>query len=71
MVRYRIKVNDHWVTAVYGPGNGIGLTEKQEDASTWVTYERAVEAAKVVAKHTNSPVAVYNIDEPNYPKSWK
>jgi hypothetical protein len=71
MTRYVVMAGDRWVTAVYGPGNGIGFTATKEDASSWVTYERAVEAARVVADRTNSFVAVHSIEEPNYPKSWK
>jgi len=71
MTRYMVLADDCWVTAVYGPGDGIGFTTKKEDASTWVTYERAVEAAKLVAARTNGPVAVHSVEEPNYPKSWK
>jgi hypothetical protein len=71
MTRYVVMVGDRWVTAVYGPGNGIGYTRTKEDASSWVTYERAVEAARVVAQCADCPVAVHSIEEPNYPKSWK
>ena len=68
MTRYVVMVEDRWVTAVYGPGKGIGLTGAKEDASSWVTYERAVAAARVVAECTNSPVAVHSVDEPTYPR---
>jgi hypothetical protein len=71
MTRYVVMVEDRWVTAVYGPGKGIGLTASKEDASSWVTYERAVAAARVVTQCTNSPAAVHSIDEPTYPRSWK
>lgn len=71
MTRYIVMADDRWVTAVYGPGNGIGFTANKEDASSWVTYERAVAAARVVAQCTNSHVAVHSVEEPNYPKSWK
>lgn len=71
MTRYIVMADDRWVTAVYGPGNGICFTANKEDASSWVTYERAVAAARVVAQCTNSHVAVHSVEEPNYPKSWK
>ena len=71
MTRYVVMAGDRWITAVYGPGNGIGYTMSKEDAASWVTYERAVAAAKVVAQCTDSIVAVHSIEEPNYPKSWK
>ena len=71
MTRYVVMVEDRWVTAVYGPGKGIGLTQSKEDASSWVTYERAVAAARAVAECINSNVAVHSVDEPAYPRSWK
>lgn len=71
MTRYVVMVEDRWVTAIYDSGKGIGFTRSKEDASSWVTYERAVAAARVVAECTNSPVAVHSVDEPAYPRSWK
>ena len=71
MTRYVVMVDNRWVTAIYGPGNGIGLTAAQDDASSWVTYERAVAAARAVAQCTNSHVAIHSVEEPSYPKSWK
>ena len=71
MTRYVVMAGDRWVTAIYSPGNGIGYTTSKEDASSWVTYERAVAAAKVVAEWTDSIVAVHSIEEPAYPRSWK
>lgn len=60
---------DYYVTAVYAPqGNGIGLTARKEDAGSWVTYERAVEAARVVAESIGATVFVHSVDEPAYPK---
>lgn len=70
MTRYVVMAGDRWVTALYGPGNGIGYTASKEDASSWVTYEKAVAAAKVVALWTDSLVAVHSIEEPAYPRSW-
>ena len=71
MTRYVVMVEGRWVTAVYDAGKGIGFTRSKEDASSWVTYERAVAAARVVAECTNSNVAVHSVDEPAYFKSWK
>jgi len=71
MTRYVVMVEDRWVTAVYGPGKGISFTQSKEDASSWVTYERAVAAARAVAECTNRPVAVHSVDDPAYPRSWK
>jgi hypothetical protein len=71
MTRYVVMAGDRWVTAVYGPGDGIGFTATKEDASSWVTYERAVAAARVVANCIDDLVAVHSVEEPNYPRSWK
>jgi hypothetical protein len=71
MTRYVVMVEDRWVTAVYGPGKGISFTATKEDASSWVTYERAVAAARVVSECCNTHAAVHSIDEPAYPQSWK
>jgi len=70
MTRFVVMVDDQWVTAVYESGSGIGLTGTKEDASSWVTYEKAVAAARVVAERTNSLVAVHSVEEPAYPRSW-
>ena len=70
MTRYVVMAGDRWVTAVYGPGTGIGLTANKDDASSWATYERAVAAAKAVMDCTNSPVFVHSVEEPAYPRSW-
>jgi|GEM_PF-2990569 len=60
-----------YVTATYEQtGDGIGLTSNQEDAGSWVTYERAVEAARIVAKCLGGFVSVHSVTEPNYPRSW-
>jgi len=71
MTRYVVMVEDRWVTAVYGPGKGIGFTRSKEDASSWVTYERAIAAARTVAQSFNCDAAVHSVDEPSYPRSWK
>lgn len=71
MTRYVVMVEDRWVTAVYGPGKGISFTKSKEDASSWVTYERAVAAARVVAECVDSHVAIHSVEEPPYFKSWK
>jgi hypothetical protein len=71
MTRYMIQVGDKYVSAVYGPGSGIAITAIKEDASSWVTYERAVAAARVVRDSINDDVAVCSVEEPDYPKSWR
>ena len=71
MTRYMIQVGDKYVSAVYGLGNGIAITAIKEDASSWVTYERAVAAARVVRDSIDDDVAICSVEEPNYPKSWR
>jgi len=58
---------DRYVTALYvSHGNGIGLTPRKEDAGSWVTYERAVEAARVVAQSLGTTVCIHSVNEPSY-----
>ena len=71
MTRYLVVADGQYVTALYGPrGSGIGLTVEKDDAGTWVTYERAVEAARVVAQCLGGVVTVHSVDEQDYPRSW-
>ena len=71
MNRYVVVVDGRYVTSLHGPSRvGIGLTDTKDDAGSWVTHERAVEAAKVVAKCLGGFVAVHGVDEPDYPRSW-
>lgn len=70
MTRYVVMAGGRWVTAVYGPGKGVGWTDTKEDASSWVTYERAVAAAKAVMQTTEDPVFVHSVQEPVFPRSW-
>lgn len=66
MTRYAVMAGDRWVTAIYGPGKGVGVTRTREDASSWPTYEQALAAAQTVAQCTHSFVAVHSVDEPAY-----
>ena len=71
MTRYLVVANVQYVTALYGSkGLDVGLTIEKDDAGTWVTYERAVEAARLVAQSIGGFVAVHGVDEPDYPRSW-
>jgi hypothetical protein len=68
MTRYLVVADGQYVTALYGSkGSGIGLTVEKDDAGTWVTYERAVEAARLVAESLGGFVTVHGVDEPDYP----
>lgn len=71
MTRFIVRTDNLYVTAVYDrSSNGIGLTPNKEDAGSWVTYERAVEAARIVAASLGTFASVHSVTEPNYPKSW-
>lgn len=71
MARFVVMAGKHYVTAVYSSeGNGIGLTPDREAACGWVTYERAVEAARIVAKCLGGFVSVHSVAESHQPKSW-
>lgn len=71
MTRFVVMADGKYVTALYGPkGSGIGFTVDKNDAGSWVTYERAVEAARVVAECCGGFVAIHSVVEPDYPRSW-
>ncbi len=72
MTRYVIKVGPQcWITAVYDDhSNGIGFTYTQEDAGSWVTIDKAVEAARVVSNALRCSAFVTAIEEPDRPSSW-
>lgn len=72
MTRYVIKVGPEcWVTAVYdNHSNGIGFTYKIEDAGSWVTIDKAAQAARVVSDRLRCSAFVTAVDEPDRPSSW-
>ena len=71
MTRYLVVADGQYVTGLYGSnGVKVGLTAEKDDAGTWVTYERAVEAARLVAESIGGFVAVHGVDQPDYPRSW-
>lgn len=70
MTRYIIVCGDAYVAAAQPETHRVSLTQSKEDAGSWVTYERAVEAARAVARWNGAPVAIHATEEPNYPKSW-
>lgn len=71
MTRYVVKVGEQFVTAVHSETEWIGFTHDPDDAGSWVTYERAVAAAKVVASQFDETVCVHRVEEPKYPLSWR
>jgi hypothetical protein len=71
MTRFLVVADGQYVTALYSPtGSGIGLTTDKDHAGSWVTYERAVAAARLVAQSLGGFVTVHSVDEPDYPRSW-
>ena len=70
MTRYIIVCDDKYVAACQPNTRLISLTYSKHDAGSWVTYERAVEAARAVADWNGAPVAIHAIEEPDYPQSW-
>jgi hypothetical protein len=70
VTRYIIACDDKYVAACQPNTRIISLTYSKDDAGSWLTYERAVEAARVVADWNGAPVAIHVVEEPNYPKSW-
>lgn len=71
MTRYVVVADGRWVTALYAEGGTIGFTDNREDASSWVTYERAVKAAKTVMERVGQPAFIHIVEEPVYPRSWR
>lgn len=71
MTRFVIQVGNEFVTAVYSENEWIAFTRNPDDAGSWVTYERAVAAAKIVAQHHGGDVKIRSVEEPNYPRSWR
>lgn len=70
VTRYVVMTGGRWVTTLCGPGSGVGFTRTKEDASSWVTYECAVAAAKVIMGKVDTPVFVHSVEEPAFPRSW-
>lgn len=71
MTRFVIQVGNEFVTAVYSKNEWIAFTRNPDDAGSWVTYERVVEAAKIVARYHGGDVKIRSIEEPSYPRSWR
>lgn len=70
MTRYIIVCGDRYVSAYQPDTQIISLTGAKEDAGSWLTHERVVEAARAVAEWYGAPVAIHTVEEPVYPKSW-
>jgi hypothetical protein len=70
MTRYRILCGAQYVAAVQPDTRKILLTSEEEDAGSWVTYERTIKAARFVQDTTGNAVVIQSVQEPEYPKSW-
>jgi hypothetical protein len=66
MPRFVVMLDGRWVTTPGGPSEKVGLTARREDASSWATYETALEAAKKVAARTSGLAVVHTVEEPAY-----
>lgn len=73
MTRYIISiVNKGWLMAAYdSTSSGITLTGTQDDACSWVTYERAEAAALQIRHIFSDEIRIEAVDEPSYPRSWE
>jgi len=48
-MRFLLKSNDLYVSACYdNTGSGVRLTDKRDDACTYVTFEKAVSVARAL-----------------------
>lgn len=70
MTRFVLKVGSQFVAAVYSSNEWMAFTQNPDDACSWVTYERAISAARIVCRRCNSEVFVHAVEESAYPKSW-
>jgi hypothetical protein len=71
MTRYSVRVGSLWLAAVYDQSsNGIQLTPNKGDACSWVTYGKAVEAARIATAAYKTQAEIVCVWEPNYPQSW-
>ena len=70
MTRYLIVCGDKFVAAAQPDTKRIVLTEAREDAGSWSTYDRTIQAARFVQEKTGIAVVIQSIKEPDYPQSW-
>jgi hypothetical protein len=70
MTRYIIACGDKYVAACQPNTRIISLTYSKDDAGSWLTCEKAVETARIVADWNGAPVAIHAVEEPDYPRSW-
>jgi hypothetical protein len=71
VTRYSVLINDLWLAATYGPdGSGLLLTDRQEDACSWVTMERAAASARLASDFFKVSATVKAVKEPDYSRCW-
>jgi hypothetical protein len=70
VTRFSVSVGCRWLAATYDNGPGMVLTYQREDACSWVTMERACDAARLATDFFNIPAAIVVAEEPDYPRSW-
>jgi hypothetical protein len=71
MTRYRVAVGKHWLAAVYDEhSNGVMLTDKEEDACSWATHEKALGAYGLACALYIDGVQLQAVEEPDCPASW-
>jgi hypothetical protein len=71
MTRYRVAVGKHWLAAVYDDrSNGVMLTDKEKDACSWATHEKALGAYALACALYTDGVQLQAVEEPDCPASW-
>lgn len=70
MTRYLIVSNGMFVAGAQPDTRHVWYTDKIEDAGEWVTYERAVKAAKFVNQVTGNLAFIQPVKAEARPKSW-
>lgn len=70
MTRYVVISNGLFVAGTQPDTRHVWYTPDAEDAGEWVTYERAVKAAKFVQEVTGNLAFVQAMDKLARPSSW-
>jgi deoxyribodipyrimidine photolyase-like uncharacterized protein len=70
MTRYIVISNGMFVAGAQPDTKHVWYTDQREDAGEWVTYERAVKAAKFVQELTGNFSFIQAVETEKRPKSW-
>lgn len=70
MSRYIVMSNGMFVAGTQTDTRHVWYTDQVADAGEWVTYERAVKAAKFVQEVTGNIAIVQSVESLPRPKSW-